>query len=199
MLDSILDDEICNNLSLEGKSLLQDATDDDGVAIYVLLTDTKSLFQKVAKKVTKQPYNHVSLAFDDEFKDLYSYSLWTPENGFQGGMVKEDKSDLIGSLYSLYIIKVDHEIHKRMKRTVDSLLKTKDTTSYNAKGLVNALLGREIFKDEDKTKMICSQFVANVFEDSEISLLKDKKGSLIKPYDFVKSKLLKFVRRGVIK
>lgn len=187
-----------SELSLEAKSLIQDSNDGEGIAVYVVLSDTGSWFQKIAKKVTKHPYNHVSLAFDDQFKEMYSYSIFTPKNGSQGGMMKESREEFAGSSYSLYSIKVDHEILSKMRAAVDRLMTNDKKTSYNISGLINAISGTEVFKDEDEDKMICSQFVSAIFEAGGISLL-SKKGSLIKPYDLVKSKLLKFVRRGVIK
>lgn len=189
-----------DELTLEAKSLLQDSQDADGAtAVYILLTDTKSAFQRVAKVLTGNPYNHVSIAFDEGLKELFSYNIYTKENGFGGGFMRETPEDLKGATYSLYKVMVDHEIKEKMKNTVYSLMDKKNTTRYNILGLVNALTNIELFKDEDTDKMICSQFVSNVFEWSGVRLFKDKTGSRVKPYDFVKSKLVTFVKRGKIK
>lgn len=197
--ERILDELTKQELTLEGLSMIQESEASDGVAMYVLLTDTKSWFQDIARRITKQPYNHVSLSFDSDLNEVYSYSIYTAENGFRGGLMREDKKELMGAKYSLYMIRLDHEAYRKVRTSVSNLIRNKDKTNYNTLGLINAIFDVDIFKTDDGQKMICSEFVSNVFENAGIKLLNNKYGSRVKPYDLVKSKLLKFVRRGTIK
>lgn len=58
--------------------------------IYILLTDTGTLFTKLIKLYTKKPYNHASISFDSELSEVYSFGRKTARNPFIGGFVKED-------------------------------------------------------------------------------------------------------------
>ena len=62
--------------------LLEDAMDASDetspkTKIYIVLSDTKSLFSKTVGLVTRQKYNHISLGFDRSLKKLYSFDLYT--------------------------------------------------------------------------------------------------------------------------
>ena len=58
--------------------------------VYILLTDTGTLFTKLIKLYTKKPYNHASISFDLELLEVYSFGRKTARNPFIGGFVKED-------------------------------------------------------------------------------------------------------------
>lgn len=166
--------------------------------IYVLLTDTKTGFSKISRLVTGDPYNHVSLTFDEEFSEIYTYAL-VNNNGLKGGLKLEDREVLRGSRYSLYRIDATKEAYEIVREKVREIERTPQLTRYNHLGLINAIFKKDIFKSEDTMKMICSEFVLSILNAAGIQLFKKKKYSSLRPYDFVKSKLLKFVRRGVIK
>lgn len=170
-----------------------------GKSVYIVLTDTNSRFQQIARRITKQPYNHVSVSFTDDFTEMYSYSIYTTYSGLKGGIVKEEKEEMEGSKYSMYEIKLPLELFEKIKERVDELTNNKYDTEYDILGLFNAIFNVDFFKGDDPYKMICSHFVDHLFAMVGIKLLKNKSGNRIKPYDLVKSKLLIFVRRGKIK
>ena len=58
--------------------------------VYVLLTDTGTLFTKTIKSFTKAPYNHVSIVFDENLDEIYSFGRKYPKNPFIAGFIKED-------------------------------------------------------------------------------------------------------------
>ncbi|MGN7175135.1 hypothetical protein [Cytobacillus sp. SAFR-174] len=58
--------------------------------IYILLTDTGTLFTRLIKLYTKKPYNHASISIDPELKNVYSFGRKTAKNPFIGGFVKEN-------------------------------------------------------------------------------------------------------------
>lgn len=168
-----------------------------GRDLFILLTDTGTVFSKVAKVVTKQPYNHVSLAFDESLETLWTYCI-TNRNGLQGGLETETLKDLSGSRFSLYAITVTEEIYQSVKDKVETMAKDIPGTGYNHLGLLNAIFQREIFNNESTSRLFCSQFVVEILKTSGVELFK-KKSSLIRPYDFAKSKLMRFVRRGTLR
>lgn len=185
-----------NTFALEAAELLalsKKASSENPV--YVLLTDTGTGFSKVSKMVTGDPYNHVSLALDSDLEYVYTYSLSTTNNGSKGGLMRESKELLKGSRYSLYEMSLTKEMYVKLVDRLNNLEKNVSKTGYNHWGLVNALLGKEVFKSAAEV-MICSQFIASVMADVGVVFFKGQAHSTIKPYDFVRSKLLKHVRRG---
>jgi hypothetical protein len=67
--------------------------------VYILLTDTGTLFTKSIKTYTKAPYNHASISFDRDLNDMYSFGRKNPNNPIHGGFVKED---IFTGTYSKY-------------------------------------------------------------------------------------------------
>lgn len=183
----------------EGLELLSESSNKLTHAVYILLTDTKTQFSRLSKLVTRDPYNHVSISFDRNFKEIYTYALQTAKNGIRGGVKKESRRILKGAQYALYKINVTNEVYEKIKTQVKYFTKHITDTSYNHLALLNTIFQKEIFKSRDKMQMICSQFIAVIFESAGVQLLKDRAASTIKPYEFVKSKLLKFVEEGIIR
>jgi len=185
--------------SPEGIELVDAAKDRNAPSIYVLLTDTKTQFSKVSRLITGDPYNHVSLMLSDNFNDpIYTYALNNGISSVKGGFMVEDRDNLYGSLYSLYELKVTEAAYKQIKERVEFLANNPNQTRYNHLGLFNAIFRKNIFSSEDGQVSICSEFVVEVLRFGGIELLKGRLGSTIRPYDLVRSKLLKFVRRGKI-
>lgn len=184
-------------LTLEAMDIIESKLDKDSKALYVLLTDTGTSFSKIAKMITGQPYNHVSIMLTPSFDEVYTYNLTTTANGLSGGLLKEDQQGLHNSSYSLYKISITNKGYEQVKTLIYSLSDDITQTSYSRLGLVNAIFQKDIFKTA-KEAMICSQFVTEVLRAAGIEIFTNKHSSTIRPYDIVKSKMLQFVQRGKI-
>ena len=57
--------------------------------VYIVLTDTGSVFTRMIKFFTRKPYNHVSISLDEDLETLYSFGRLKPRNPFFGGFVEE--------------------------------------------------------------------------------------------------------------
>lgn len=168
--------------------------------IYVLLTDTKTMFSRFSKALTGQPYNHVSLMLTENFDDpIYTFSLSNGLNGIWGGFMVETREELKGSKYSLYRLGVTIDVFQKIQDRVVGFLNAPDKTKYNHLGLFNAIFQKNIFSSDDAQVGICSEFVVEVLKFGGVSLFGNRAGSTVRPYDLVKSKLLKFHKRGTIK
>ncbi|MNU92862.1 hypothetical protein D3C71_827900 [compost metagenome] len=187
--------------SPEGLEIMEEAEAEvPSKTIYVLLTDTKTLVSKVSRMVTGDPYNHVSLMLSDNFDDgIYTFSLGNGVNGIKGGFMVEDRANLKGSHYSMYKMAVTSEAYDKIKTRITDYVKGIEKTSYNHLGLFNAIFKKNIFKTEDGQTSICSEFVVEVLKFSGVELFAKRFASSVRPYELIKSKLLKFHRRGVIK
>ena len=86
--------------------------------VYVLLTDTGTIFTKMIKLYTRKTYNHASIAFDEDLTQVYSFGRKRSENPFIGGFVKENINEGLFknatcAVYSLEINETDYEKMKQ--------------------------------------------------------------------------------------
>lgn len=166
---------------------------------YILLTDTGTLFSSLSKRITKNPYNHASIALDEGLEELYTYSLGGGVSKLVGGIEKESISELKGARYSLYELAVTTDVYNKVRDKIQAMYSEPVGSSYNHLGLINAVFQKEVFQSDLASKMFCSQFVVEVLSASGVELFKNRASSTVRPYDFVKSRLLKFVRRGTFR
>ena len=150
--------------------------------IYVLLTDTGTLFTRMIKMVTRAPLNHASIAFDEHLSEVYSFGRKNPGNPFIGGFVKED---MMGKLFvsascALYCYRVSDQTYEHMQAYIQQIEREKQSYKYNLLGLFGLLLN---IKYERKHAYFCSQFVAAVFEENGF-VIAGKPSSMVRPGDF---------------
>lgn len=141
-------------------------------SVYVLLTDTGTLFTKVIKCFTNAPYNHVSIAFDENLFEIFSFGRKYPRNPLIAGFIKEDVYE--GTYRYFYntrclLLKIDvsYMEYVRLKQTVQQFYQNRHIYSYNLLGLIGVVVHYPIMQ---KNKYFCSQFVAEVFERSGVEL-----------------------------
>lgn len=143
--------------------------------IYIVLSDTGSLFTRWIKLFTRKPYNHASIAFDPSLESLYSFGRKQPNNPFIAGFVEEKKD---GGTFKKFhnthcvvlSIEVEESSYEQLKLTVQEFKERKDDYQYNLIGLLGVLVNKPIPR---KNKYFCSSFVAEVMEDSEIKILNE--------------------------
>lgn len=182
-------------LSFEGMAL--NDQQETIVPVYILLTDTKTRFSRISRLVTKDPYNHVSLSLTEDFQELYTYAL-VSVNGMKGGLKLETREMLKGANYSLYRLDVTESIHAKLVDLLEDVEQRINQTRYNHLALINLIFKRNIFDSGEDSKMVCSQFVTEILKAAGVELFNNRHSSTIRPYEFVKSKLLKHVKRGKI-
>jgi len=168
--------------------------------IYILLTNTGSVLNNLIKRYTKAPYNHASIAFDIELKELYSFGRLNPANPLVAGFVKEDIrggtfARFEETTFSLYSFEVSESTYYKMISVIREFESQKEKYKYNFIGLLGVMTNLPI---EREYAYFCSQFIATVFKRSGIDLF-NKPPSLVRPDDFVKSGQLKFLYRGKLK
>ena len=165
--------------------------------VYILLTDTGTLFTKTIKKYTKAPYNHASISFDAELTELYSFGRKNPNNPINGGFVKEDIFTGTYSKYPettcvIYKLEVSERDIEKMKRVLNIFKKNQKKSLYNLIGVLGVSLNEPV---EFSNSYFCSQFVAEVLHRSGIKLW-GKLPALVTPDDFRQSEHLVFVYEG---
>ncbi|HEX7064031.1 MAG TPA: hypothetical protein VF199_03095 [Bacillales bacterium] len=155
-------------------------------SVYILLTDTGTLFTKTVKRYTRVPYNHTSLSFDIKFEELYSFGRKNPKNPLKAGFVKED---IYQGTYShfrdtrcvLFKLDVSEQQLAEMRRTVLAFQLRHKIYSYNLIGLLGVMIQHPI---EMENAYFCSQFVAEVLNRAGLDLW-NKSSALVTPGDFL--------------
>lgn len=153
----------------------------EGKQIYLLLTDTGTIFTRLIKAFTKAPYNHASIALDKELREVYSFGRKQPRNPFRAGLVKEDTSSILfrRAKCAVYSLTVTVEQFERIQDCIQKMYKQKEDYHYHLAGLFGVMLNKPIKK---KNAFFCSQFVATVLKECGIIEV-DNDLSLIKPSD----------------
>lgn len=165
--------------------------------IYILLTYSGSMLSRVINRCTGEPYSHVSIAFDEDLNELYSFGRLRPSNPIFAGFVKED---IVNGTYArfpettcaLYSLDIDKVQYRRLKRELKKFTVSEHKHGYNLIGLVGVMVNYPI---ERKYNYFCSQFVSSILNNSGIRLI-DKPTALTSPRDFRECNELNLVYEG---
>lgn len=152
--------------------------------IYIVLSQTGTILSRIIKFYTKQMYNHVSIALDENLEQLYSFGRLNPYNAFIGGFVKEGInigtfarfSKTVAEVYSLEVTDYEYEnIKKEIKNFEDNRQKYK----FNIAGMFLVSINKKI---ERKNCFYCAEFVKHILKQAgiDVRILPE----LIKPGDF---------------
>jgi hypothetical protein len=166
-------------------------------SVYILLTNTGTLFTKSIKSYTKAPYNHASISFDRELTELYSFGRKQPNNPLSGGFVKEDIQTGTYSKYPnttcvIYKLQVTERDVEKMKRVLHLFIRKQGRFLYNLLGVIGVALNEPV---EFSNSYFCSQFVAEILQRSGIKLW-DKLPALVTPDDFRQCDKLELLYEG---
>lgn len=153
--------------------------------VYIVLTDTGSLFTRLIKRFTKHPYNHVSIAFDESLESLFSFGRKHPYNPFWGGFVRESISGgtfkrFKNTTCMVLRIGVEDKEYESLTQNIAFFEAHKNEYTYNLTGLVATYFDKYVPR---KHAYFCSEFVAGVLYESDITLW-DTPPHKVKPYDF---------------
>lgn len=166
-------------------------------SVFILLTNTGTLFTKVIQGYTRAPYNHASISFNRELSELYSFGRKNPNNPLNGGFVKEDLKTGTFSKYPnttcvIYELQVSERDIAKMKRVLQAFIRKDKKYFYNILGVLGIALKEPI---EFSNSYFCSQFVAEILHRSGVRLW-DKLPALVTPDDFRQSERLQLIYEG---
>jgi hypothetical protein len=165
--------------------------------IYILLTYSGSALSRVINKYTREPYSHVSIAFDESLNELYSFGRLRPSNPIFAGFVRED---VLNGTYArfpkttcaLYSLEINEIQYRKLKKELKKFQADEDKYGYNLIGLVGVMVNYPI---ERKYNYFCSQFVSSLLTNSGIKLI-DKEAALTSPRDFRECNELNLIYEG---
>ena len=164
--------------------------------VYLLLTDTGTIFSTAIKKYTRKPYNHASLALDQQLTEVYSFARKKVYNPFIGGFVQEDvtKHLLNEALCEIYCLTITPLQYEHLQLILEQFERDKEQYKYNLLGVLAIPLRRNIYREN---AYFCSQFVAYVIGEAGISLI-DKPTYLITPDDFRQCEQVELIYEGKV-
>lgn len=166
--------------------------------VYILVSQTGTTIAKILKLFTRKPYNHVSVACEENLNEMYSFCRNRPERPLPATFNKEiigkgtlGKYNLIPC--ELYRIPVTPEQKQRFLENIDFFKKNRECFSYNCIGL-GFIFFHIAFKR--KNKFVCSQFVGYILEKSGINPGLSKPFCLHTPEDFRHIPKAELIYRG---
>lgn len=173
---------------------------DNEFKIYIMLTQTNTVFSKMIKLYTKAPYNHVSIGLDKNLNYLYSFGRRKLTKPWNAGLVKEN---IIGGVYSafketeceVYKIDVTFKQFYEVSKHITSFLEEYEKYRYNFIGLIPMMLDLPYNR---KYHFACSQFVSKILKESGVMNF-EKDTSLVTPDDFRQINKMNLIYKGKLK
>ncbi|OUM96205.1 MAG: hypothetical protein A9Z00_07730 [Thermobacillus sp. ZCTH02-B1] len=166
--------------------------------VYILLTDTGTLFSRTIRCWTRRPLNHASIALDPDLGEVYSFGRLRPHHPFRAGFVRER---VWGSLIrdperhtpcAIYRCRLGRTACSRLLAELERFRLEAPRYRYNLAGLLALAAGIEWRRPY---RYFCSQFVAHLFVAAGAPLVR-KPPALTTPCDLEASPRLELVYRG---
>lgn len=138
--------------------------------IYVVMTQTGTFLSRLLKFLSKDVYNHASIALDDRLEEMYSFGRLNPYNPFVGGFVKESPHYGTFKRFSntdamIITLDVTEKQYDGVKTMLSKMYEEREKYRYNYKGLFAAFFGKRI---EELNRFYCSEFVKHVLVENGI-------------------------------
>lgn len=164
--------------------------------IYIVLTETGTVLSRAIQLYTRENFNHISIAFDAELKEMYSFGRRQENNPLIGGFVQEDvQSKLLRRANcAIYEYQVSNEQYEKLRLEISHFKQQQHQYKYNFVGLL-CIACRIRFKRENA--FFCSQFIATLFLRAGIA--HNICPYFTKPTDFKYIKGFQLLYRGKLK
>lgn len=165
--------------------------------IYIVLTYTGTILSKIVKVYTRREFSHVSIALDEDLKEMYSFGRINAYNPFWAGFVHEDVNKGTFKRFKktkarVYSLTVKDEQYKKVKEVIRDIQNNKLDYNFNILGLLGVVIN---YKVKRERYFYCAEFVKYVLEQSNICYLPD----IVKPEDFKEIDNLNVVYNGQLR
>lgn len=164
--------------------------------VYIMLSKTESVFCSLITAYTHEPYAHVSLLFDDDFSNGYSFSRKKVRNPFIGGFMNENYPRWVqafpGTECLMYTLEVTDESYLLLKAQIECFKSEQDKYKYNRIGVLGYMLN---IKLQPKNSYFCSHFVTYILREAK-ALYFDKDPFFTTAGDFRKHPNLHLIYEG---
>ncbi|NMD38817.1 MAG: hypothetical protein GYA87_09095 [Christensenellaceae bacterium] len=167
--------------------------------IYILISQTGSLFSKGIRWYTKQPYNHSSITTDKHFPVFWSFARRWPRLPFPGSFVKEEFNKGTFALFPdtdcvVLAFEIEDEKAKKADAILDKHINRKKRYGYNYSTIFSTFLFHKPTISKRKRRT-CAEFVALVLSESDIHSF-DKQLQMVHPMDIFNNFSENIIYRG---
>ena len=166
--------------------------------IFIVLSSTNTMLAKSIRKCTGTEFSHTSLALDNNFEEMYSFSRRKTNNPFVGRFKRESFDTGIFAkskdcLCQIYTAQVTDEQIDKIKEKLEYFSKSKKTFKFNNLGLFACWFK---VKFPRKYKRVCSQFVSECLDYACPEIILPKHYWIMQPEDFKFAKNIDLMYRG---
>jgi hypothetical protein len=165
--------------------------------VYLVLTDTGTIFTRLIRLYTKQTYNHSSLSLDLQLENLYSFGRKQPWNPFIGGFVKEQIGEGLfkKATCEIYCLNITEEQFQHIQQQIQQFEDKQHEYKYNLLGLF-ALMFRKPLDRENA--FFCSEFVSTLLTRSR-AVAFNKPTCFVTPSDLGQLEDVEYIYQGSIR
>ena len=154
--------------------------------LFIVISQTGSLFSRFLKFFTGAEYNHASLCLERDLNRMYSFGRRIPYFPLPGGFVEESPNFGTFKFFSntkIIVLAVKVEYHKyfEIKEYINNMLSQKMNYGYNYLGLFLAALK---ICHKSRNRYYCSEFVREVLNIHNING-SEKIMGIVQPMDFL--------------
>ncbi|MCR4716850.1 MAG: hypothetical protein K5656_06685 [Lachnospiraceae bacterium] len=152
--------------------------------VYIVLSRTGTFVAKGIRRVTGEPYSHVSISFDPELKVMYSFARRGLYNPLNAGFVEERlETGVLGREVetgcAIYCLELPGRDYEKIKEIINVMLSKKEEYGYNVSGM---FLSAVHYPVEPDKAFFCSQFIAWLMGQVGV-IIADRRYALVKPGD----------------
>lgn len=134
--------------------------------VYIVFSATPYKIGKLIRQVTKERYNHVSLALDRELENMYSFARRYYHTPFYGGFVRESRARYhlngIPSQVKICRIPVSEEDYTELAQRLETMYARREEFLYNHISVLTIPFRRLVHL---KDAAICTEFVAGQLQE----------------------------------
>ena len=139
-------------------------------SIYVVLSQTGTVFSRALKFFTRAEYNHASISLTPTLDKMYSFGRLNPYNPFIGGFVHEyiDKGTFkrFKNTKALILeIEVTNDQYKKIIDIIKYVKKNKEKYKFNVTGMFLSAIKVKVRK---RRSFYCAQFVKYLLDRAKV-------------------------------
>ena len=146
----------------------------DKKEVYIVFSKTNTLMGKVIRGVTRNVYNHVSLALEDDLEIMYSFGRYHINSPLVGGFILENPSRyLLGKkdvTTKICTLSLEEEEYANLKSELLSFIADKSTIIYNSFSAVFSVFHKKLHIDKAYT---CIEFVTSILKIDDVINIKE--------------------------
>ena len=153
--------------------------------VYIVLSYSGTIFNKVIRAAKKCTYTHAGLCLDSNLQEIYTFKFNTEAkyNGFHIENIETYAGRSDEALATVLTIFVDKATRDKIELVLKDFILKRANTRYNFGNLLNILFNRSKSNDPENLKLVCSQFVDTVLKIANIDIT-GKSSNLVTPEDF---------------